>query len=158
MQPMTPDEAGRVLKEAEAALAWGLPGEAAWLRYRQGEAHMALGDWEGAIGAFRTALDLYPPSAVRERSEVMGRLGRCRHLLGDSGGEDDLREAVRLDPHRAQLHADLGDCLLARKAWAPAAGAYARALELDPGNADYAAARERALAIAEKLASGPPAP
>ena len=158
MQPMTPDEARQVLKEAVAALSLGLPGEAAWWRYREGEARMALGQWEAAIGAFRAAFDLYPPGASRERAEVLGRLGRSRHLLGDSGGEGDLREAVRLDPHRAQLHADLGDCLLARKAWAPAAGAYARALELEPGNADYAAARERALAIAEKLAKGPPAP
>ena len=132
------------------------PAQAAFPHYRMGEALMRAGDWEGAIAAFRESLARHPEEERHARAEILGRLGRARVLSGDRGGEEDLRRAIDLDPIHAALHADLGDCLMERRAWKEAAEAYARALELDPGNADYAAGRQRAEAIARKLARDPP--
>lgn len=124
----------------------------AWDRYRLGEDRMRLGRWEEAAEAFREALSAFPESERRSRAEVLGRLGRARMLAGDRAGEADLLRALALEPHHAPLHADLGDCLLEQKQWKEAGEAYGRALKLDPGNPDYAAAQARAEAIAGKLA------
>ena len=127
-------------------------GASAWLHYRLGEARMRAGEWGEAASAFRESLAATPEGERHARAEVMGRLGRARVLGGDRRGEEDIRKAIDLDPLHAPLHADLGDCLLGRKAWKEAGEAYAQALLLEPGNADYAAARDRALAVARKLA------
>ena len=132
------------------------PGNSAWLHYRLGEARMRSGEWPQAVSAFREALEGFPEEERHARAEILGRLGRARVLLGERAGEADIGKAIDLDPLHAPLHADLGDCLLGRKAWAAAAESYARAVELEPDNLDYAAARARALAIAEKLAKGSP--
>jgi tetratricopeptide (TPR) repeat protein len=128
------------------------PGASAWLHYRLGEARMRAGEWPAAVAAFREALAAYPGEERHARAEVLGRLGRARVLSGDPGGEEDLLRAIDRDPLHAALHADLGDCLLGRKAWKEAGEAYGQAMALEPGNRDYAAARERAEAIARKLA------
>ena len=134
------------------------PGASAFLHYRLGEAWMAAGEWEKAVPAFREALGAYPEDETHARAEVLGRLGRSRVLAGDPKGEKDVREALEMEPGHAPLHADLGDCLMGKRAWKEAERAYARALELEPRNADYRAGRDRVRALAEKLAKGPPRP
>ena len=127
------------------------PGQSAWLHYRLGEARMKAGDWGQAASAFREALKGTPEAERHAHAEVLGRLGRARVLAGEKAGEADLQQAIALDPLHAALHADLGDCLIGWRAFREAEQAYARALELEPGNADYAAARARAKALAETL-------
>lgn len=127
-------------------------GARAWMHYRLGEACMRTGEWERAADAFRTSHQAHPESDRRARAETLGRLGRARVLGGDAGGLEDLRQAIALDPLHAELHADLAECLLGRKAWREAEAAYARALELDPDCPDHRAGLARARAIAAKLA------
>lgn len=128
------------------------PRKAHWYRYRLGEARMKEGGWEAAATAFREALAGWPADERHARAEVLGRLGRARVLAGDRAGEADLAQAIDEDPLHASLYADLGDCLLERRDFAGAGEAYAHACELEPGNADYAAARERSARLAERLA------
>ena len=134
------------------------PGASAFLHYRLGEAWMAAGEWTQAVSAFREALEGYPEDEGHARAEVLGRIGRARVLSGDPAGEKDLLEAIAQDPLHAPLHADLGDFRMEKRDWKAAAEAYARALELEPRNADYRAALERVRAIAGKLAKGPSSP
>lgn len=134
------------------------PGSSAFFHYRLGEARMKAGAWEQAVQAFQESFQAYPEEERHARAEVLGRLGRARVLAGDRGGETDIRQAIDLDPIHAALHADLGDCLLERRAFAEAREAYARAAELEPRHADYRAARDRATALLESLAKRPPPP
>ncbi|GEM_PF-7045578 len=149
---------GRPLEAAERFLraAHLDPGESAWLAYRVGEAWMKAGEWEKAAEAFQTALADWSPGDRRGRAEMLARRGLARFRGGDKGGEEDLRQALRETPLEAGLHADLGDCLLARKDFPGAEASYGRAAELEPGNPDHAASLERTRAIAAKLAKGRP--
>ena len=149
---------GRPLEAAERFLraAHLDPGEKAWLDYRLGESWMKAGEWEKALAAYSAALEAWDPGDGWGRAELTGRRGLARFRSGDKTGEAEICEALTLSPLHAPLHADLGDCLLARRDFPGAEAAYARAAELEPGNRDYPAARERARAIAVKLAKGPP--
>ena len=132
------------------------PSAGAWLHYRLGEAWMKAGEWEQALSAFSEALEAWDPGDALGRAELTGRRGLARFRTGDRGGEAEIRQALALSPLHAALHADLGDCRMASRDFAGAEAAYARAAELEPGNRDHPAARERARAIAAKLAKAPP--
>ncbi len=131
------------------------PGAGAWLHYRLGECWMRAGEWEKALSAFGEALEAWDPADARGLAELTGRRGLARFRSGDKAGETEIREALRIAPLQAPLHADLGDCRMAGRDFPGAEAAYARAAELEPGNRDYAAARERVRAIVAKLAKGP---
>jgi tetratricopeptide (TPR) repeat protein/energy-coupling factor transporter ATP-binding protein EcfA2 len=56
-----------------------------------------------------------------------------------AGAEAAFREAVRLEPDRANYHAGLGQALLGQKRYEAAARAFDEAVELRPDNAEYLA-------------------
>jgi len=90
------------------------------------------GDHEGAIRAFEAALEINPDS-----KHALDGIGRALHAQGRFA-EAGLyaRKTIALEPHNARGHASLGSCLLAQNQHQEALDAYARVVELAPGNPD----------------------
>lgn len=122
---------------ALAAEARGRLKEARAAEHRErGVAAAAVGNWAGAVAAFREALAANPSDA---RAAVHG--ARAALQLGDAGAARELGEAaVRAAPRGGASHEALGLALAAGGDTRAAKKALERALELD---AELPAARER---------------
>jgi tetratricopeptide (TPR) repeat protein len=83
---------------------------------------------EGAVAAYRRALDLDPKLA-----EAHANLGAALHAKGDvEGTVAAFRRAIALDPKFAKAHYNLGVALCAKGDVEGAVAAFRRALDLDP--------------------------
>jgi len=94
-----------------------------------GAALNAGGDLSGALAQFEVAIKLDPPGQVPVRC-------MCADALLTHGkiaeAEQQLREALELEPHMAKAQNNLGMILLNQKKTAEAEQAFQRALQADP--------------------------
>lgn len=89
-------------------------------------------DSEGAIDAYRRALDLEP-----DLPEIWLNLGRLLHERGElAEAERCYRQAVEIDPDEPVSFFDLGVALQDQERFAEAAATYEQALALDDSFAD----------------------
>lgn len=94
----------------------------------KGHAAEAMGSWQGALAAYRMALEHDPANA-----RVLVLASRAAVELGDAGVARDLAEqAVRAQPRSARAHEALGAALEAMGKRAEAKKALERAVEIDP--------------------------
>ncbi len=118
------------VKEAETAIREALRlqphhpayhAELGWIRYRQS-------DWNGALAAAEDALAIDPGSteALNLRAQALRKLGRR------STAEEELEEALRLEPENPWTHANLGWNYLEKGDRAGAEKHFREALRLDP--------------------------
>jgi protein O-mannosyl-transferase len=120
-----------------AVVAGGLVLAACWVR-----TPVQLGWWRDSITLFSRAVRLAPGSAVAHNSlgQSLVEAGRVEE------GERHLREAVRLQPWRADHWSNRGVALLRLRDPAAALAAHEEAVRLQPDNAQFH--NHRALALA----------
>jgi tetratricopeptide (TPR) repeat protein len=88
----------------------------------------AMGSWQGALAAYRAAIEIDP---VHIRSMVLA--SRAALMLGDPGGARGLAEqAIKVQPRSAVAHEALGLALEADGQKGDAKKALERAVEIDP--------------------------
>jgi tetratricopeptide (TPR) repeat protein len=134
-------ERGRILfhrgqyDEALAAFEAALrvrPDSARAQRFRGGVLQQ-LGRYEEAARAY----DAYFKNARRPDAEVYEARGLVRAKLNDyAGAVTDLERALEGEPRSARLYRLLGWTHVLGEAWKPARDAFARAVDLDPADAD----------------------
>jgi tetratricopeptide (TPR) repeat protein len=96
--------------------------------YNLGTALKAQGDLEGAIAAYRRAIDLEPKFAAAHTN-----LGTALMAQGDlEGAIAAYRRALALDPKLAMAHYNLGNALYTKGDLAGAIAAFRQATALDP--------------------------
>ncbi|HKH48846.1 MAG TPA: tetratricopeptide repeat protein [Thermoanaerobaculia bacterium] len=118
--PVT-DSRARKKKEPSTAEAW----------FEQG-LELEEEDPDGAIDAYRRALDLEP-----DLPEIWLNLGRLLHERGElAEAERCYRQAVEIDPDEPVSFFDLGVALQDQERFAEAAAVYEQALALDDSFAD----------------------
>ncbi|GIW71099.1 MAG: hypothetical protein KatS3mg102_0641 [Planctomycetota bacterium] len=124
----------QALAELDALLARA-PADAG-AHYLRGIVLEESGEYAEAIAAFDRALALAP-----ELERAYYHRGIARFLAGDrQGALSDLERAVACEPDFLFAVYNLGVVAAALRDWTRAQQAFARALELDPGNtAEYAA-------------------
>jgi tetratricopeptide (TPR) repeat protein len=92
------------------------------------QAAEAMGGWQGALAAYRAALEIDP---VHLRSLLLA--SRAALELGDGNAARDLAEqALKVQPRSAVAHEALGSALEAIGKKAEARKALERAVEIDP--------------------------
>jgi tetratricopeptide (TPR) repeat protein len=94
----------------------------------KGQAAEALQSWQGALAAYRAALELDPGHL---RALILA--SRAAVEVGEAGSARELAEqAVRVQPRSAMAHEVLGNALEACGRRAEAKKALERAVEIDP--------------------------
>jgi curved DNA-binding protein CbpA len=94
----------------------------------KGGAAEARGSWQGALAAYRAALEVEPSSI---RALVLA--SRAATELGDVGAARDFaQQAIRIQPRNAPAHEALGAALEAAGKRGDAKKALERAVEIDP--------------------------
>eukprot|EP00629_Pelagomonadales_sp_RCC1024_P008392 CAMPEP_0119261832 /NCGR_PEP_ID=MMETSP1329-20130426/1753_1 /TAXON_ID=114041 /ORGANISM="Genus nov. species nov., Strain RCC1024" /LENGTH=428 /DNA_ID=CAMNT_0007261423 /DNA_START=160 /DNA_END=1443 /DNA_ORIENTATION=+ len=108
----------------------------------RGNAAFKAGDYQGAVSAYSEAIALDPGQHVlySNRSNVYLTMGHVSKAFKDA------EECVRLAPDWPKAFARRGAAEARLTRWASAQTSYRRALELDPGNAQYEKALEDAKA------------
>jgi len=98
---------------------------------RRGYARADVGDFDGAIADFSTAIELVPHygDAFRLRAETF----LLKHDV--QSAMKDILEDLRLRPENAETHAIHGDVLREMQQYSDAMSMYERALALDPNSA-----------------------
>jgi tetratricopeptide (TPR) repeat protein len=104
---------------------------------RLANALAALGQWDGAIDAYQTALaQLGPSAAAFEKATLLNQLGAAHAKKGEwDKAVSRHQEALKLDPLRGQVQANLGAAYRALWRCEEAADAFRAALAQDAGNA-----------------------
>ncbi len=98
--------------------------------YASGREHYQKSEYAEAIDAFEKAIELKP-----DYYEAYSSMGVIYSILGeDELGISFIRAAIKLAPSLSFLHNNLGYALLKQGQSADAAGAFERALQLDPQN------------------------
>lgn len=94
----------------------------------KGHAAEAMGSWQGALAAYRAALEAEPANM---RALILA--SRASTQLGDPGAARDFAEqAIRVQPRSAAAHEALGAALEAAGKRSDAKKALERAVEIDP--------------------------
>jgi tetratricopeptide (TPR) repeat protein len=94
----------------------------------KGHAAEAMGSWQGALAAYRAALEAEPSNM---RALILA--SRASTQLGDPGAARDFAEqAIRVQPRSAAAHEALGAALEAAGKRSDAKKALERAVEIDP--------------------------
>lgn len=135
--------------QSRAQAVAGAKGSPTWYiaRSNQGEMLLAQGQVAEAAAVFREVLDHLPPQPGVQRGATLARLARClRAQQQIAEAETALRQALaevtvlpQSDDVRnltASLHADLGDTVMARGAYAEAEQEHQESLTLSQGLAD----------------------
>lgn len=128
---------------ADSSSAWGIRGAGTLRFYLQGLGRRRLASTpEAALAAvsdFEVACRTEPQGAVARAGLAAAELGAHRATKDSTWlarATASAREAVRLDPSRAEPHRILGAVLETAKRNAEAVAEYARALQLDPSDSD----------------------
>jgi len=155
LEPKNPDvavTAARVLEAAgkilqsESAYLTALHVDPKHVLARLGLIHVRV--LRGDLGrALEGATELVTDAPGNGEAQLA--LGRVLLLRGQPAeAVAPLTEATKLLAHRAEAHGLLGSALQRKRQFASAAGAYARAAELEPGNVAYPAALGLLLGLA----------
>jgi tetratricopeptide (TPR) repeat protein len=107
----------------------------------RGETLAMLGDYDGAIESYRTALDQRPRSPGYW-SQLAGVYERAKRL---DDAEEAWREAIKLVPRKVHYGAGLARVLETQQKWEEAQEAWRAIIKLAPTNAPYHAGLARAL-------------
>lgn len=93
-----------------------------------GRQYAEMGDYVGAMSAFREALRHEPDNA-----SLLKDLGGVLHLLGHGpAAEESLRLALKYDPENAEAWRNLGVIYAGREEWGSAVRCFSQAVALDP--------------------------
>ena len=91
------------------------------------------GDYDQAISAFNTAIELDPDEAEYYRNR-----GVCYHMKKDDGlAIVDYFRAIQLNPRNADYYRDRGVSYHAKNDFAQAIADFTKAIEINPSKADY---------------------
>jgi tetratricopeptide (TPR) repeat protein len=94
----------------------------------EGEARLAVQDWDGAVAAFRQAVSTAPSSALAHN-----KLGIAyAHARRWDDAFEEFSRAIGLDPRFAQAHSNLGNLHRERGGLDEAVRCYTRAIAADP--------------------------
>ncbi len=138
------DDASATDAYTRALVLWG---DFADAHYNLGGVLARQKKWNEAVGHYREAVRLQPGNVQYLVNLAHGLIGLGR----DREARDLLRRAIDIDPQSAVGYTNLGSIELRQGNVQEALRAYAGAVRLEPGNADY----QRNLAVAEHEAGDP---
>ncbi len=109
-----------------------------YIKFYLGSVYLLMGDYDTALGYFKNALELNPPS--QDLASIYVYMGIC---LKDTGNYDSalgyLDLAEKIDPDRTDVHNLKGFCYFKLKDHEKAIACFQTVIRLDPGSAiDYA--------------------